>query len=686
MTDHLRFAPEVLKRLGEELNPNPEQGILELVRNAYDADAASCGVALTGVGQRGGKLTITDDGIGMTREQLTEGWLVLGSSSKTARARTAKFNRLQVGSKGLGRLAALRLGTRAVLKTRPEAEPGTEHVVTFDWQRFSTAGTVDEVPLQIETVETDARPGSTIEVVQLKRKFTKTEVTRIARALLLLASPFESKESFRPYLKAPEFKALEKLVHAGYWEHAAYDIKASFDSRGKVTAEMTDHERGGRVTTATHDQIRPKKGHPPYKAPAGTFELSVFRLSGDARTRGRTPGVSLTALREWLKVVGGVHLYHRGLRVYPYGDRGHDWIDMNLLRAASPEERPSTNNSIGRVTVLDEAARLEQKTDRTGFIESESFQDLRTLLQDVLNWAASSRLKERESRRRAEVVKSAGLLETAQVRMKEEIEAVPPKDRARLEKVDRQVRRATSQRVNTLNRELELYRSLATIGTTTAVMAHESFNPPNAIIRLVGSVRSRVRRLLGAEYSNVEEPVDAIEQNARRMAATVGLPRELLAQEKRTPGIYSLNEVAEGTLALLAPLIEEHKVEVETEFTDEDASYSGTIASMESVVANLVINAVSALNDTRGKRLIRVQTAVDGRKLLLDVADNGPGIRNIDLDEIWLPGRSTTNSGVGLGLTIVRDIVNDFRGTTGVEPKGELGGAQFVIQFPRAGG
>jgi len=37
-------------------------------------------------------------------------------------------------------------------------------------------------------------------------------------------------------------------------------------------------------------------------------------------------------VRDWLQAVGGVHLYHRGLRVRPHGDPGHDWLDMNLLR------------------------------------------------------------------------------------------------------------------------------------------------------------------------------------------------------------------------------------------------------------------------------------------------------------------------------------------------------------------
>jgi C4-dicarboxylate-specific signal transduction histidine kinase len=126
-------------------------------------------------------------------------------------------------------------------------------------------------------------------------------------------------------------------------------------------------------------------------------------------------------------------------------------------------------------------------------------------------------------------------------------------------------------------------------------------------------------------------------------------------------------------------------VTVESEYSQDEPTYVGTIASMESVVANLVINAVSALDSrSKGERLIRVQTNVDEDSILLDVADNGPGIRNIDVDEIWLPGRSTTNRGVGLGLTIVRDIVADLDGNANVESNGDLGGAQFVIQIPTA--
>ena len=52
--EHLRLSTDLLSRLGEELNQGADQGILELVRNAYDADATTCTVTLEGVGKAGG--------------------------------------------------------------------------------------------------------------------------------------------------------------------------------------------------------------------------------------------------------------------------------------------------------------------------------------------------------------------------------------------------------------------------------------------------------------------------------------------------------------------------------------------------------------------------------------------------------------------------------------------------------
>jgi len=94
----IKFATHILRRLGEELNPSVDQGIIELVKNSYDADALTCTVELDRVGGASGSVTVADDGDGMSLEQILEGWLVLGSSTKTTSKRT-RLNRIPAGNK-----------------------------------------------------------------------------------------------------------------------------------------------------------------------------------------------------------------------------------------------------------------------------------------------------------------------------------------------------------------------------------------------------------------------------------------------------------------------------------------------------------------------------------------------------------------------------------------------------------
>ena len=70
--------------------------------------------------------------------------------------------------------------------------------------------------------------------------------------------------------------------------------------------------------------------------------------------------------------------------------------------------------------------------------------------------------------------------------------------------------------------------------------------------------------------------------------------------------------------------------------------------------------------------------------MLISVLDSGPGVQARLGDRIWLPGVTSDENGTGLGLTIVRDTVEDLGGSTQVVLQGELGGAEFIIELPRA--
>ena len=385
-----RFATDILRRLGEELNPSPDQGLLELVKNSYDANARECVVELIDTNSAGGSVRISDDGDGMILDEIINGWLVLGKSSKNIRKLT-RLKRIPAGNKGLGRLAALRMGEVAELFTRPRSERNLEHILKIDWSSFASADLVENVPLAISTESREARPenGTDIFIRDLRQRVGRWDVKRLARAMILLADPFgEDESAFKPRLISPEYSDLEKLVSQRYFTEADYHLSAKVKN-GKVSATVADPN--GRVFfEAKHEEILRDESKGNYECPDATFDFWVFILS---RTSFESHNVSLAQVKEWLGSFGGVHFYHNGLRVSPYGNPGHDWLDINLLRTRNPEERPGTNTSIGKVEVIDRKAILVQKTDRSGFIETEEFIDLRRFAMDALEWMARRRLE-----------------------------------------------------------------------------------------------------------------------------------------------------------------------------------------------------------------------------------------------------------------------------------------------------
>lgn len=684
MTEHLRFAPTILARLGEELIPHPDQGILELVRNAYDADAPDCSVTLSDTDEPGGTIVVADSGDGMTPAQISEGWLVLGRSIKDPGERTPRFNRLPVGEKGLGRLAALRLGNCARVITRPASQPEKAYEVVFNWEKFDRADTVDEVPIAVKRRQTTKESGTEVVIEGLRDRLTRADVKRLARALLLLIDPFKARQGFRARLVAPGFEDIEELVSSGnYLDLAAYEIRGKLSSKGTASAEIIDSD-GGAPIVGGHDDIA-ERHHEREKYRSVAADLRIWVIPrGGSGLRNRSRATTVGGIKEWLDEVGGVHIYHRGLRVYPYGDPGYDWFDMNRMRAASPEERPSTNNSVGRVVVKDPKGILRQKTDRTGFIENRAFLELRDFAHDVVDWSGRERLKRAESRREKTRRKSPANVDKARSTLASAVAKAPKTARKDLEKAQKKLERATDREIKVLESDLELYRTLGTIGTTTARIAHEAFTPAGVVLRMARSVEKKGKQLLGDSYeSELGNRVDLILAAGERISVLVELPRRLLDASKRRRQALFPNPAISETVDLLRPILDEHEVVLEVDLEDDVPQIIGTVAAIESIIANLITNSIHALDSKpKGNRKLLIRTEAEDGSISLLVSDNGPGIRKVGVDEIWLPGETTTKNGIGLGLTIVRDAVASLDGSVSAKSSGELGGAEFLVELP----
>jgi len=681
---HFKFSPKILQRLGEELVPNPDQGIIELVKNSYDADATECKVELIDTSRKGGTIIIVDNGVGMNRDAISEGWLVLGRSRKANREVT-KLGRLPVGNKGLGRLAALQMGSIVLLKTRPQNEPGVEYSLKIKWCDFDEADVVEDVFFNTQMSNTNKHHGTEIFVMNLKNIFTKRDIQRLARELLLLADPFDNKTGFSVKLIAPDFYEIEQQVNKAYFDDSEYYLKATIDENGIAKANVLDWKKNIIFNAVHNDFCKERRS---YITSATEFELWIFLLNPQSFST-RNTSTSMSQIREWLTQVGNVRLYHRGLRVKPYGDQDDDWLGLNYARSRNPEVRPSTKTVIGRIIVDDPNDMLLQKTDRLGFIENEAFLELKRFTTDVLEWMASERLKITEKQR--EIIKKQSprdILE-AKARVEEVIQTeVPQASRPKVREVVNQYEIVRERETKLLREDLQLYRSLATAGTTAAVFAHESSKPVTLIEKIAKRIEKKGREGLQEKYKEfLEDPVQKLYQVSQSLLRFPNFPLHFLKREKRHAGVVDVHSVIDNIIEIFKPFFEDSKIEVQLIKADGKACIYGSIALTESIIINLLTNSINAFNVEGGRnegRKIILSTEILESYLKLKILDNGLGIRNIKLDEIWIPGKTTRPGGTGLGLTIVKDSVSDLGGKIPIIaiPKGELGGAEFIIDLP----
>lgn len=681
---HIKFATEILIRLGEELSPNPDQSILELVKNAYDADAQKCLVIIT-PGSKS-EICIVDNGDGMSAKTIEQSFLLVGRSNKSVEKLT-RLGRHPSGNKGLGRLAALRLGRKVSILSNPRRNASeAENRLEIDWSRFDKASSVEEVNLEILTSKKKERNrfGTIIRLQNIRSPLTETEIRRIARGLLLLADPFnDTKAGFKPILRSPSYKQLEQMVRRRYFDQADFHLVAQIDEKGRGSAKVFDY-RGKVLFRASHEDLISRNLKTSYDCPPLQFDLWTFTLDA---ANFSAKDATISEVKAWLAEFGGIHFYVRNLRVPPYGNPGDDWVEMNLLRQRSPDLRPGTNTSIGRIKLDDLAETLIPKTDRSGFVENEALEEIRSFAKDSLNWFARRRVFERDRISQIERNKTKVEAEKASLKLDRILSKIPQKQKVQVKNEIDTLFRTKDQRANQLLKQVQLYRLLGTAGISSTVFAHESKHSTDLIKRNVV-----ILERCWQAYSEIDPPEDfldavgRIKDNVAALQTFGGLTLSFINRQKRRIGRVDIHEVISHVIKLFRPLLKEKKISVVTSFAKGSAYIRSTETLFESIIANLVVNSIKAFVNVRpGDWKIDITTTLQNSDLIIAVNDNGPGIKGISVREVWLPGETTYNDGTGLGLTIVRDSIEEIGGRVSAKANGKLGGAEFNLIIPIIG-
>ena len=218
-----------------------------------------------------------------------------------------------------------------------------------------------------------------------------------------------------------------------------------------------------------------------------------------------------------------------------------------------------------------------------------------------------------------------------------------------------------------------------------ATLSHEIRTPLNAVIgwtrilQTQPSVRSRAHAL------------DVIERNAmsqmRLVEDLLDMARIISGKLRLNIDTISLAEVAQAAIDVVAPGAAAKKIAIETVFADGLPAVSGDGERLQQVIWNLLSN---ALKFTEAGGRVRLEIAPEGQHVRLSVRDDGQGIPPDFMPYVFDRFRqgdasaSRRHGGLGLGLSLVRQIVELHGGTVGVESGGVKQGSMFWASLPAA--
>jgi signal transduction histidine kinase len=429
----------LFRELGEFLVGRPSTALVELIKNAYDADALE--VTVYGESLKSpdtGRIVITDTGNGMTEEEFKQGFLRVASRLKEeGNRRSPVYGRKYTGAKGVGRLAAHKLARSLRVESIPRATEESCVVATIDWDMIEQCETLDQVEktsaVSMKTVPraSGAKNGTTITLERLRYKWTDSEFTRLFREITGFLAPID-------LLKTPENlvgqnqSVIEDIEPADVERSkgAMFNCQLQGDFDAGVTyfdAVATaadwvlevDANRRGRVRYAVlptkrlkgelKDQgVASRAFHveTPHPNPrSGPFFQSRILIRDGTGTLGKDA-------KGWATENAGVRVYFEGFRVLPYGEKADDWlsIDADVSRrdralqmlervaGAPPAEddeglsRRKKDAYFGGVFLKQSGAcDLKMVVNREGFIPTQSYEDMVRLIRTGIDLSVRAR-------------------------------------------------------------------------------------------------------------------------------------------------------------------------------------------------------------------------------------------------------------------------------------------------------
>jgi PAS domain S-box-containing protein len=238
-------------------------------------------------------------------------------------------------------------------------------------------------------------------------------------------------------------------------------------------------------------------------------------------------------------------------------------------------------------------------------------------------------------------------------------------------------------RLEQMQSDLAHINRVSMLGEMAASLSHEVLHPI-ATARNNARAGARFLEMRPPKLDEVSKALDHVVRDVDRATDIIGRMRDHIkkAPPRREP--FDLNEAVSEVILMVRSTIAKNGIAISTQLMDGLLPVQGDRVQLQQVVLNLVLNAVEAMSAVEmGARELLISTEQDHTGALVAVRDSGPGIDPTHLERVFEAFYTTKSSGVGMGLSICRSIVDAHGGRLWAEAN-EPRGALFQFTLPAA--
>ena len=685
-----KFKPRarLLLQLGDQLIKNESIALLELAKNAYDADASKVDIVMRHPeSMEEGTIEIEDDGFGMTPDIVENVWLEPGSNYKqeqfAERRLTPIYQRLPIGEKGIGRFGAHKLGNLIEMTTK--SANANEVFVRIDWTQFAEHRYLEEVPIRIVEREhpqhfVGGKTGTRIVIKGFRKPWERGMARNVIRAITSITSPFETMDSFKPSFQIIDkpgwFDGIitwDKVCDYSLFQFDATisgnvltDFSYKFTPWNTMTrlrgrnVELSDSivENNLRITDDEENPVNLSQ----YNIGAIRFKGYIFDLD----TFILKMGVSdKSGFKSYLKYNGGVRVFRDGLRVYDYGEPENDWLSLDYRRFQQPTKAISNNLIVGAIDLnREESSDLEEKTNREGFVTNDAYIAFKNAILHVIGLVETLRQTDKKKLKetygptpKSEPVMS--LLGEAQRYVDEKVldSEVKTEIKKYLVKIERDYKLVTDNLLKA-----------AGAGLNMSIVIHE-----------IEKVLYEVDKVLKAEKAS-----DRALKLVQHLSTLVDGYADLIRRSEQTNEnvINVINQALFNTEYRLYT----HGIKLNKKFLENPTTKNIRCKIARNLligaIMNLIDNSIYWLDQKAFKELeagesytkqIFIDVVDDDAFIHIVIADNGTGILlpTEEITEPFVSGKKN-GAGMGLGLHIASEILNAQGGKISFPDDGEF--------------